>query len=235
VTLGIVGPNGELLPKKKAGQADEDVFVPEAPPANWRDLPTCFAEAWKHAEKIRELRHAVTVAKKAAEAVKVSDMDSENEEHRAAKARLRAAYDALHGYNPEAAQRAQIACGVATSIELSEANLLRDRLERLAFETFSARVAALELHPSKVRHLFAGSALHTRFVQPPLTLGRMRVASGTTHYCDANLTTLAEYLAEAARLRELIADAQAEHDAAAQALSSAGGRTLQIGRRKAAA
>lgn len=239
VTLGIVDESGQVRPLTKAAAAIADnVFTPEPFPEKWAALPDCFREAWKHAEKIRELKHAVTVARAAVDAVKVTDMDSEHEEHRMANARLRAAYDAFHAHNPEPAQRAQIACGIATSVALSETNLLRDRLERLAFDIFSARIAALELHPSKVRMLFSGSQPHTRFVQQPLALGRMRVAAGSTHYCDASLTTLAEYFFKARayseRLRELLAEAQAEHDAAAQARDAASAR-VPLAKRKVAA
>lgn len=238
VTLGIVTESGEVRPLTKAAEIAAAVFVPEPFPEAWKSLPDCFRDAWKHAEKIRELKHAVTVARAAVDAVKVSDIGSEHEEHRMASARLRAAYDAFHGWNPEPAQRAQIACGIATSVALSETNLLRDQLERLAFDIFSARLAALELHPSKVRMLFPGSQPHRKWVQQPLALGRMKVAAGSTHYCDASLSALAEYFFKArdysAQLRELLAEAQAEHDAAAQARDAASAR-VTLAKRKAAA
>lgn len=235
ITLGLVDRSGKLVPIAKASPADRP-FTPEAVPEKWKDLPPCFATAWKHAEELRELKHNVTVARAAVDAVKVTDLDSPNEEHRAANARLHAAYTARHEYDPEKAQRAQIACGVATAEALAESNLVRDRLEQVAFEIFSERIAALGLAQSKIRSLFAGSALHQKYVVQPLHLGRMRLAAKDAFYSDAPLPTLADFLFRARNCRKewlvLLKEAEAELEAAQSVREASGPR--QLAKRKVA-
>jgi hypothetical protein len=217
--LGEVGADGNLIvkPVKRAVAT----YKREAVPARWKELPAHFTTLWNLLQDLGELRFKAKAAEKALGPAKYergSVTEAETLMTDAAKKFIHA-QDAVKNFNHEGIQRALLACSNTAVSEIRSVDSTRAELERVAFEIFSLRAAALELNEGHLRRLFSGSALFRNYVFPVMSLHDMRSAGHGHVYMDAPVTSIAQRVFNArefrAKLEPLLEKAKAERDAAA--------------------
>lgn len=181
--VGEVARDGSVMiaptpptPKPKRAPA-----VPAPMPEMFKELPAPFARAWELLAKRRALvadYQAAIEDKLPPGFLKVRGKEEEkfftrivvgegaivqldklNTAAEDAENALRE-FDAREGY---ALASAILAAGKATLEKIHAANTASEKLASIAFETFSARIAPLELHETKRRSLFTGSGLATKY------------------------------------------------------------------------
>lgn len=194
----------DLLARREALVADYVAAV-EA------NLPPGFRALSRHRDGLKFFIHSVVGDEAIAERIEKTE----------AVAVAKAAVEAFDTANADAIGRALLACGNATLAKIEAANAAAEEVAAVAFSTFSARLAALELDAAHRHKLFAGSGLAARYctlrpIDPgcAISLGGSRPA----RTLDAPLETLAGlYRIAAARLAEvgeLLPHARAELEAA---------------------
>lgn len=222
--LGLVGPDGNLLPPESpAPRKALAPYEPQPYPEQWADLPAPFQAAWKLDEELAKRRDALGRAQKentsAGMIVGVSAVALESERSERIIEKIMRAEDAVRSFDRSAISRAYLACSEAALNEIRGANASRDAAEKLGLEIFAQRVAALELHPDKIRNLFYGSALHVKYFLEPVHEPTLRNAGNGKSYIDTTLEGVAHLIFRARKLRALatarIGEGKAELEAAA--------------------
>jgi hypothetical protein len=221
--VGKVGPNGELLPPEApAVRKMAAPYVPKPYPELWADLPKVFRAYWDLSEEFSKLsddyarllrgKSGMTIGR-----AHVGELGTD----RFAEQLIRAE-DRVRSFNHQGLARAHFECGNLALSELRSANATAREVTRIGFEIFSLRVALMEMHISKVRYLYPGSAPFMKYNMPPLSEPVLRsTGSGTPPYIDGTIDAVAEVLLRGRRYREegeqKLALAKAELEAATAA------------------
>jgi hypothetical protein len=247
VLLCNLDANGEPTASRKALKPAPTPTTPAPAPASWKELPAPFTRYHellakraalvtdynaaleltvppgfralsKHRDGLKFFAHAVVGTDAVLERIETTE-DAKNAAEKVH------AFDAANG---DALGRAAKATGDATLAKIEAANAAAEELAAIAFQVFSARLAALELDAAHRHRLFAGSGLATRYASfPPINPGCAVSLGGPRPQAtlDAPLETLAGlYRLAAARLagvETLLPQARAELEAAQGVLSPA--------------
>ncbi|MBC8012341.1 MAG: hypothetical protein H7067_19850 [Burkholderiales bacterium] len=197
--------------------AEREALVADLHAARERSLPPDFVKARKFAEKRGEHAGKYWLASSFVGVEAVNAQIQLCDEAVEAEEALRA-WDIANGYRLAAAH---LESGREVIDAAEKLNVAVAELARVGFELFRLRIAPLELHEMKERHLFTGSALHQKYnthatLTPPgiVWLGGTNPARGM----DEPLTSMVSYFKTARRrlaeIEALLVEARAELAAA---------------------
>jgi hypothetical protein len=237
--LAQLDDKGDPIPSK-ARKIPPAPAKPAAAPADWKDMPPEFLRAHdflaRRAALVADINAAIestlppgfknaSLKRDGLAFYAYGQAGNNAVENRLKKSEIvEAAGTKLREFDKstgDALGRSMLAVGNVTHAKVQAANAATEELTRIAFDTFSARLAPLELDPAHRHKLFAGSGLAQRYAKfAPINPGCAVFTGGPSPKVtlDAPLATLAAYYRIAtdrlAEVENLLAQARAELDAA---------------------
>jgi hypothetical protein len=193
----IVG--GRLIERRR--RIDPTTGIPPAlpTPENYKALPAAFSELFAMEEKVRVLRERRDLWKSFFAA-----LDSNNPDRRHYDRKVESAAADLAAVDLDKIAKLQLSVSSLTIQATTEANELRDEVERLAFEAFTLRAHGLGMESWQLERAFPGSALHRRFVREKLGLTSLRqafIGTQMRNYLDLGLVQTVWYYERAAKAK----------------------------------
>lgn len=166
-SLGLVGPNGQLVPKQKRSAFQLPAAAQSVPlPDGWASLPAEFHNLWKLTATRQSLVENVNAA-----ATMLSGFSGYSDESQKSKVQLHleSCREALQSWDKAHGGKLGAALGSISRVTLGEIERLNElhiETRSIALELFALRIAPLDLPEHKVQELFCRSGLSFRYGLP---------------------------------------------------------------------